>query len=117
MEYDTFNELAYLWNKNKEYSFEEFYNEYTNFASTEWGKVNREGEYYNGFYKNLEINDPFSLTFTDNGKGLFELPYPKEVILRTIKYSDSVRHTNYICEWIKKKMEQIGYKMVKKAIR
>jgi hypothetical protein len=48
------------------------------------------------------------LVCEDNFKGLCELPYPRELIKRTIDLgcgnrNESVRYSNFICEWVKRK--------------
>lgn len=113
MPYDGFADLVKKWNTNKQYSFDEFYEKCDELACTEWNKMNREGEYFTGkIYDSDEYYDAWDLTRKDNFLALWELPYPKEVILETIiigcrNLKECVRYSNFICEWIKRKMEQI----------
>jgi len=113
-DYDQFQKY---WTENKLFTFEEFEAEYDSEACTEWYKMNRQGDHYAGFYKYAEgtneRDNAWSLTRSDNCVGLWELPYPKHLILKVMKYAcdtsimESVRYVNFICEWIKRKMIHI----------
>lgn len=112
---DDFYELKSIWENNKQYTYSEFYDKYNNSTCTEWHKFDRNGEYYKGFYKTMDHDEAWKLTFEDNCLGLWELPYPKEVILKTISHScsrgiESVRYCNFLCEWIKRKINQVDNK-------
>jgi hypothetical protein len=114
-EYDEFQKL---WEINDPYAPEEFASEFDEIACSEWNKIDRYGEYFVKFWKYPEGSDEktnaWTLTRDDNCQGLWELPYPKSVILKAIKYAcditgmfESVKCINFICEWIKRKTAQM----------
>lgn len=79
---------------------------------SDWAKQDRDGECYGGFWQypegSYEKENAYTLSREDNFKGLCELPYPRELIKETIKMGcsnrqESVRYSNFICEWIKRK--------------
>lgn len=124
-EYDEFQKL---WEINDPYTPEEFASEFDEIACSEWNKVGRDGEYFVKFWKYPEGSDEktnaWSLTRDDNCQGLWELPYPKSVILKAIKYAcditgmfESVKCINFICEWIKRKTAQMADKQVQIIFR
>ena len=115
LKYDIFNKL---WNKNRKYTQYEFLDIFYSIASREWGKITIEGEYYEGFYdypeESYEKLNAYELTFEKNALALWDLPYPHEVILETIIYTNSqfnrcVRKSNFLCEWIKRKRNQLKF--------
>ena len=116
MRKEEFNEFVEIWSTSKEYTFEEFYEEYDNTACSDWSKQDRYGECYGGFWKypdgSPEKENAYDLSREDNGKGLWELPYPKRFVLKTIEMGcgnrmESVRYSNFLCEWMKRKLEQV----------
>lgn len=112
----TFDKLLIIWNNNKQYTPEEFYDQYDSLACSDWSKMDRHGECYGGFWKypedSYEKANAYDLSRKDNGLALYQLPYPKEIVLKTIKYGcnnrhESVRYSNFLCEWIKRKINQM----------
>lgn len=100
-------------------TFEEFEKEFTDIACTEWSKQNEHGISYTDFWKaeegSYEKENAWTLTFNKNCKCLFELPYPKKLILNSVKHGCSnrlecVRYSNFFCEWIKRKIEIMNEK-------
>lgn len=110
----SYDELIYLvkkWKEDKQYSFDEFYEKCDELACTEWNKMNRKGKY---FTENCNEVHKWDSNRKDNFLALWELPYPKEVILETITIGcrnlrECVCYSNFICEWIKRKMEQLKF--------
>ena len=115
MDREQFDGLTKMWKRNRIYTFEEFYQEYDELACSDWSKQDREGECYGGFYKypedSYERIHAYDLSRADNGKGLWELPYPKEVVMETVELGcynrmESVNYSNFLCEWVKRKLIQ-----------
>lgn len=113
--YDVFLEYKKVWeDKDEDFNFiEEFYNT----VCTEWYKMDRHGECYGGFWQypegSYERENAWKLSGDDNCQALCDLPYPKKFILHTIKIGCAMRtecvpFTVYLCEWMKRKMEQLG---------
>ena len=78
----------------------------------DWYKQDRHGKCLGGFWQYPEGSyareNAYALSGEDNFKGLCELPYPRELIKETIRIGcsnrmESVRYSNFICEWIKRK--------------
>jgi hypothetical protein len=112
-----YEECIKLWKSNKIYTQEEFMDLYDETACTDWAKQDEHGESYCGYWKypdgSPEKLDAWNLTRTANGTALWNLPYPKEVIFKTIELGcsnrrESVRYSNFLCEWLKRKLEQMS---------
>ena len=107
MDWDVFLSYVKIYlNSNKNDTWENFYEYCNKNCCSEWSKQDRCGECYGGFWITDRAN-AWSLSRTDNIKGLFELPYPQELIKLTIKIGcnnrmESVRYSNFLCEWIKR---------------
>jgi hypothetical protein len=94
------------------YSFREFFKAYDSLACSDWSKKTQEGESYKGFYNAqsdsaLKTN-AYKLTRLSNALRLWHLPFPKSLLLHTIKIScatrrESVCFSNFICVWLKRK--------------
>lgn len=103
-----------LWNKN-DANLEEttFLELYYNTACTRWSKMDSNGNNFGCFwdlpkYTN-EYKNAYFLTREKNGKLLWNLPFPKYFILETVNIGcnnlmDSVRYSNFLCEWMKRKI-------------
>lgn len=83
-------------------------------ACTEWFKTNRHGVSFGGFYLDHTIprDRAWFLTFHDNARALWELPYPKAVVMAVVRQccanqGHSVRYVNWVCEWIYRKGKQL----------
>lgn len=110
---DTFLEISQLWVNEPEMSYDEFCKEFEKNACTEWYKMDKHGEYFTGYWNypegSYERNNAMDLTFKDNRKALFDLPYPKKFILYTVEFGcdrllESVPFSNFMCEWVKRKL-------------
>jgi hypothetical protein len=105
--------------KFQSYGYEKFCGKYDRTACTDWNKINRHGNSFGGFWDypdgSKEKENASALTRIDNGNALWELPYPRSIIYETINMGclnrcESVRYSNFVCEWIKRKIEQINKK-------
>lgn len=111
-----YEECITLWKANKQYAQEEFMDLYDSTACTDWAKMNDHGESFGGYWKypdgSPEKLDAWNLTRIANGISLWNLPYPKEIVFKTIKLGcgnrmECVRYSNFLCEWLKRKLEQM----------
>lgn len=111
-----FNKLKKYWYDKKIYSSEEFLEIYKENICSEWAKMDKNGDSFQGYWKypkeSYEYKNAFSLTIEENGKYLWELPYPKSFVLKTLDLGcsnrmESVRYSNFLCEWYKRKIEQM----------
>ena len=127
MSFEMFEKLAKLFNNtsnsNSSSSQEpetrrNFYEWYDHGgACSDWGKMDRHGSCFGGFWEypegSNEKENAFRLSWEDNFQGLWELPYPKELIKETVDIGcgnrhESVRYSNFLCEWVKR-MTQVVY--------
>ena len=104
---------------DKEYNidFQKFFEKCDDKMCTEWAKMDRNGGSYEGvFWKAEEGSEEkmnaWNLTREDNIKGLWELPYSKTMIFKTIKIGcanrqESVRYSNFLCEWIMRMKDEL----------
>ena len=106
--------------KDSEYnkSYEKFFEKCDNKMCTDWAKMDRNGESFKGAWKEEEGSEEkknaWHLTREDNIKGLWELPYEKTLIIKTIQIGcrnrqECVRYSNFLCEWVtrmKQKLEE-----------
>ena len=75
---------------------------------TDWNKQQPNGEYFGGFWNDKSCSNASVLTRQHNFDELIKLPYSRKLICETIDIGccnriESVRFTNYVCEWIKRK--------------
>jgi hypothetical protein len=117
MDFEEFEELRQLYKKNENIPKEEFDEWFKDNACTDWCKMDRHGECFGGFWKfpegTTEKKNAYTLSRKDNCGGLWELPYAKKLIQKTVEIGcgnrmESVRYSNFLCEWIKR-MSEIVY--------
>jgi hypothetical protein len=119
-DYDTFQRLKSLFNSPKKFSWKKWEKKLDNCLCTGWAKVDEFGESFMGEF--WESHDPtirsdaYNLTRKSNITKLHELPYSPKIKIWTTEYScklishsvsHSVRYCNFICEWVKRKIEQL----------
>ena len=113
----TYNDLVKKWLNNKQYTEDEFYTEYDNLACSDWSKQDEYGDCFGGYWDypddSYEKKNAWDLTRKANGNALYKLPFPKEVLLETIKIGcgnrmECVRYSNFLCEWVRRKMIQLN---------
>jgi hypothetical protein len=115
--YSDFIEYKKLFEDDSEkvMEFEEFYEKFDGTACTEWSKMNTTGDdWYVGFWKaeegTEEREQSWYLTRKQNAKALFDLPYSKTFLLKTIDHGcanrmESVRYSNFLCVWFSRKLD------------
>ena len=115
IDYFDFKEIKEQWIHDKEYSKSDFIDECHTIACTDWSKMDEFGNSFGGYWDypigTYERDHAYNLTKERNFEKLWELPYPKSVIIKTIELGCSnrmecVRYSNFVCEWIKRKMEK-----------
>jgi len=115
MEEDAYKFLCKIWNdeNNNLEDKDKFMEKYDKNACTEWGKMDETGGSFGGFWDypegTYERENASQLTKEKNGEALYKLPYPKKFILHTVDIgcsnrTESVRYSNFLCEWMKRKM-------------
>jgi len=115
--YDDFLEYQKLWESNDQLDKSTFEKEYNKIACADWSKMQPDGTSFGGFYDypegSHERENAHMLTRNQNCEALWDLPYPKKFILETIKIGcswrrESVRRSNFMCEWMKRKINQLN---------
>jgi len=98
------DEIAVLWGKNEQMTFEEFYEEFDGQVCTDWDKIKP-----NGDFVTLDDWDDDGMSWESvrisNGKALYALPYPPKTILSAIEHlcryrSESVIEVNDWLAWV-----------------
>ena len=112
MDWFSFIDFTKLYRNSIIYSREEFFEKCTDKCCTDWAKMDRHGECYGGFWL-IDEENAWELSRQDNFEGLYALPFPHELIFKTIDIGcsnrmESVRYSNFLCWWIECKMKQIG---------
>lgn len=108
--------LLEKFDNTKKMPYEEFKNEFEKRACSEWSKMDEHGESFGGFWQS---NDPairdnaYDLSFENNCKKLYELPYSDKFKLWTVDFGcrnrlESVRYSNFLCNWFYWKKLQMG---------
>lgn len=114
--YDVYLEWKKIWDDNEEMLYEEFKKEFEETACTDWAKMDKYGECYGGYWKypedSYEKENAWDLSYEENCKALYDLPYPKKFILHTIKIGcqnrqESVTYTNLLCEYMKRQINKM----------
>jgi hypothetical protein len=76
---------------------------------TTWNKMDRKGNFFVGFWAypndSDEQKNAFSLTLEDNIKGLLELPFPRRMVMKSVKIgcrlgTESVQYSAFLCAWM-----------------
>jgi hypothetical protein len=115
--YDDFISYCEIWNSENQPEKYEFLEQYDEIACSDWSKMQPDGESFGGYYNypedSYEKQNAYQLTRDHNGQALWELPYPKTFIIKTISLGcssrqESVRYSNFICEWMKRKILQMN---------
>ena len=117
IEFDWYIKLKNIWENKTEMNFRKFLKKFENKTSnSSWYNMDLHGNSYGSYWKypseSYEYKNASSLCYKENCQALFELPYPKKFILHTIRigqnnYCESVAFSNYFCEWMKRKNEQM----------
>lgn len=85
---------------------------------SDWNRMDVNGDLYKGYYSypegSHEKQHAWMLTFDTNRRALFDLPFPKQALLRILKIAcasraESVKHINFFCVWIQRKAERMTY--------
>jgi len=115
MTYGLLMEFVEKW--KEEMSIEDFKEKFDDIACSDWSKMDEHGECYGGYYNyskgSYERENAYTLSGKRNLEKLCELPYPKAAIIETIfigcrNRMESVRYSNFMCEWAKRKMIQMN---------
>lgn len=111
--YSYFLTLETLFNTPNTMTKEEFMKKFEETACADWGKQDENGECFGGFWKypegTHEKENAFVLSRQASGNALFNLPYSHALIFKTIEIGcgnrrESVRYSNSICEYVKRKL-------------
>jgi hypothetical protein len=114
--YDNYLHWHQIWTTPDTFTKDEFIAAYQETACSDWAKMDRFGKCYGGFWESKDQtikDDAYNLSYDDNGLALWELPYPKHMILETISIGcaqrrESVPHTAVICDWMLQKHNAIN---------
>lgn len=94
-----------------------FYYRCRELMCTDWSKKDPNGDSFGGYWKYpedlFEWNHASRLTMEKNVRELYKLPWPTQILLETIEMGcdnrlESVRYSNFICEWICRKYRQLN---------
>jgi hypothetical protein len=108
---ERYNQLSELYDDNSMTDIE-FKEWFTKSACTDWYKQQPDGTCFGGFWdypkESEEYNDAFLLTGQHNVDELLKLPFSRKLLCETIRIGcgnrhESVRYSNFICEWVKRK--------------
>lgn len=111
--YGDFQKLEELYNTANTMTKEEFMEKYNEETCSDWCKHDEYGEYYGGYWMypkgSYERENAWTLSKIRNGEALYNLPYSHDLIFKTIEMGcanrrESVRYTNTICEYVKRKL-------------
>lgn len=117
-EYDKFLEIMQTDCLLKQPSEQEFVDWLDANCCSAWGKMNRHGEYYVGFWAYPEGSDErenaFQLSHQDNYQALIELPYPRKLIIRSVQlgcynHHESPRYSHFVCWWFDQTIKKFGF--------
>lgn len=112
--YKLFKELVKLYNEKNTLTKTEFYERFDEETCSDWSKQDQYGNCFEGFWsydpKSYQKDNAYTLSRIVNCEALLNLPYSHELIFKTIEIGccnrmESVRYTNFICEYIKRKLK------------
>lgn len=117
IEFEDFLKLCEIWDDvGNDMDDAEFAQWLEDNCCTDWNKQDRHGKSYGGFWRypedSYEREHAYELSRADNLKGMCELPYPRRILIDTVQWGcntrmESVRFSNFCCEWIKRKREHL----------
>ena len=116
--FEHFCSLAEAYMQNTDMDKEEFWEWYVgdDGVCSDWCKQDRQGNCYGGFWEypegSYERENAYTLSHEDSFEGLWELSYPKKMIITIVPLlcnirTESVRDVNFYCEWVKRVVEKI----------
>jgi len=100
-------------------SFNEFNEQCNSEMCSDWNKQDEHGKCFGGFWNfpedSFERTNAYSLSGRKSILCLFKLPYPIPVLLKTIgigcrNRQESVRYSNFLCEWLARKYQMLNQK-------
>lgn len=108
--------LKELYEDDKNMSYDEFKAEFDDTVCSDWAKMDEHGECFGGFWQSddPEIKEnAYNLSHENNCRKLYELPFSSKIKFWSVKFGcsrrqESVRWTNFWCEWIKRKILQMS---------
>lgn len=112
--YDVYLEWKGIWDDNEEMTYDIFKSKFENIACSDWAKMDKHGVCYGGYWKypegSEERENAWELSYNENCRALYDLPYPKNFILHTVKVGcnnrlESVPYTNLLCEYMKRQID------------
>jgi len=115
--YDVYLEWKEIWDNSEKMTYETFKEEFGHAACSDWHKMDKYGECYGGYWNypedSKERENAWDLSYEENCKSLYDLPYPKDFILHTVKVGcnnrrESVPYTNLLCEYMKRQMDRMN---------
>lgn len=112
LEYDDFSSFIDKYCLSEQVT-EEHFKEWMNVnLSSEWGKLDKNGnEVYERNLTNDEYNVAFDMTRKANIDALFELPFPRNLILKKVSWDYTtycVREVVIFCWWMDRMIHYLG---------
>nr|QBK86308.1 MAG: hypothetical protein LCMAC102_01030 [Marseillevirus LCMAC102] len=117
-----FKKWLSAWNDTTNITKENFLKIYDKTADNDWGKMDEHGIDYGGYWRypqdSYEYKNAYDLSRKKNGECLWNLPYPKKFVLKTIDAGpiENVRYSNFLCEWMKRKIKQMNPNTLKSIL-
>jgi hypothetical protein len=117
LSFEEFQECVLVKELKTEWTLEKWKQAMETQCCTDWYKMDDHGESFGGVYYSSPHNsenyqNAFQLTFDANCLAMWKLPFSKDLLLYTIHLGcclrlESVRFSNFICEWINLKQKAI----------
>lgn len=118
MEEKLYVDLIRLWKCSSDFpDFEQFSAECGERMCSDWSKQDEHGECFGGFWEypddSYESKHAYYLSRRKNILELYKLPFPDLVLIETVRLGcnirrESVRYSNFICEWLRRKYESLN---------
>jgi hypothetical protein len=117
--FEDFEILYTMWQESLLHDWidDEFERMFHREACADWGKMGQDGssfdnQFWNASKDSDEYLNAYIYTMHDNLQALLKLPYPRRVLLQTIKIGckrrrESVRYSNMMCHYMEQKMKLI----------
>jgi len=118
MPFVMYEEIKNEWDKpdGELEDYDKFFEAYQENTCTEWAKSDKYGNSYGGYWKypedSEEYKNAWTLTYSENCKALYDLPYTKHAIIYLIKICCSMRMDDVVslvtyCHYFEKLLENI----------
>lgn len=105
-----YDKLVALSTSEKKWTYDDWETVMSSLCCTDWNKMDVRGVPFGTIHWENEHPDAGQLTFKDNCKAMWDLPFTKDLLLETIRMGcrtrqECVRYSNSVCVWLGRRIQ------------